>query len=108
MSYDDENKLWYLVGARVRVSDTVYTVRSKSKSFDAQRNIMVDNNNNNKEESFSGYLTDYKSKTKDNKQQKNNGSKEHTKKESKERPKYMDINEAHQKFGHISERECCK
>ena len=39
-----------------------------------------------------------------NKQQKNNGSKEPNKREPKERSKYMDINEAHQKFGHISER----
>ena len=106
MSYDKANELWYLVGARVRVSDTVCTVCSKSKSFDAQCNVMVDNNNNNnnKEESFSGYLTDYKSKTKNNKQHKNSGTKEPIKTEPKDRPKYMEINEAHQKFGHISER----
>ena len=56
MSYDEDNELWYLVGARVRVSDSVYTVRSKTNTSIASRNDEAEVvNNNNKEESFSGY-----------------------------------------------------
>ena len=108
MSYDEDKELWYLLGARVRVSDTVYTICSKSKLFDEQCNTMVDdnnnNNNNNKEESFSGYLTHYKSMSKMSKQLKNSVPKEPNKIGPKGHSKYMDINKAHQKCGHISQR----
>jgi hypothetical protein len=65
----------------------------------------IGSNKNNKEATFSGYLQDYKStstpKATINKkiQQKVN---------NKEKPKvkriYLDINKAHQRFGHMSER----
>jgi CRISPR/Cas system CSM-associated protein Csm2 small subunit len=62
-------------------------------------------NNNNKEETFSGYLQDYKSKpiskaaTNKKAQQK-----VHNKDKSKVKRIYLDIIEAHQKFGQMSER----
>jgi hypothetical protein len=61
-------------------------------------------NNNNKEETFSGYLQDYKPKstykaTTNKKAQ----QKIHNKDKPKVKSIYLDINEAHQMFGHMSE-----
>jgi hypothetical protein len=54
--------------------------------------------NNNKVEVFSGYLKEYKVSTKeDSTSQPKNATR-------RIQPKLMDINEAHQNFGHISER----
>jgi hypothetical protein len=62
-------------------------------------------NNNKKEETFSGYLQDYKSKsTHKATTNKKFQQKVHDKDKPKVKRIYLDINEAHQKFGHMSER----
>ena len=96
MSYDEDNELWYLIGARMKVPATVNAITSKKKTPPASKHKNTKNTKvvkENKEESFSGYLKDYKAPT----------TEEHVK-SVKVRPKLMDINEAHQKFGHISEK----
>jgi hypothetical protein len=54
--------------------------------------------NNSKVEVFSGYLEDYKVSAKED------STPTSQKSTQRVQPRLMDINEAHQKFGHISER----
>jgi hypothetical protein len=121
MNYDDKGELWYFISARVSPTAQVCAVTHGIVSEDEDnveletskatrvspknKKNKIGSSNNNKEETLSGYLQDYKSpstpKATTNKkgQPKVNG---------KEKPKvkriYLEINEAHQKFGHMSER----
>jgi hypothetical protein len=99
MSYHKENELWYLVGQScTKVQAMVNAVQSKSEMTTTSSNIKNKVAKNNKVEAYSGYLKDYKASTKEDQQQ------TAVDKNKKIQPKLMDINEAHQKFGHISER----
>jgi hypothetical protein len=124
MNYDNEGELWYFIGARVSPTAHVCEVTHGTVSEDEdevelemsgatrvsptnKRNKIgsTSSNNNNKEVAFSGYLQGYKTKsthkvTNNKKVQK----KVYNKEKSKVKRIYLDINEAHQKFGHMSER----
>jgi hypothetical protein len=124
MNYDNEGELWCFIEARVSPTAQVYAVTYGTISEDKEeveqetsgasrvsptnrRNKIgsTSSNNKNKEETFSRYLQDYKSKstfkaTTNKKVQQN----VHNKEKTTAKRIYLDINEAHQKFGHMSER----
>jgi hypothetical protein len=124
MNYDNEGELWYFIGARVSPTAQVRAVTHGTVSEDKEeeeqetssasrvsptnkRNKIgsTSSNNNTKEETFSGYLQEYKSKST---YKATTNTKAQQKVDNKDKTKvkriYLDINEAHQKFGHMSER----
>jgi hypothetical protein len=82
----------------LKVLAEINTVTSKSKTTTASGNSKNNVVNNSKVEFFSGYLKDYKVSAKED------STLIPQKTTKKTRHKLMDIDEAHQKFGHISER----
>jgi hypothetical protein len=96
MSYDKDNELWYLIGSCMKVPAELNAVASKSKTTTALGNRKNKVVNNNKVEVFSVYLKDYKVSTKED------PTSQPTSATRRKRPKLVDINEDHQKFGHIS------
>jgi hypothetical protein len=121
MNYEDEGELWYFIGARVSPTAHVGAVthgtvsededKVEQEKSDASRvsptikrnkiDSTSSNNNNNKEDTFSGYLQDYKSKST---YKATTNKKVQQKVHDKDKRIYLDINETHQKFGHMSER----
>jgi hypothetical protein len=120
MNYHDEGELWYFIGARVSPTAQVCAVTHGIVSEEGDVELETSNatrvpptskrnkigsNKNNKEETFSGYLQYYKSTSTP---KATTNKKVQQKLYNKEKPKvkriYLGINEAHQKFGHISER----
>jgi hypothetical protein len=82
----------------LKVPAEINAVTSKSKTTIASGNSKNKVVNNSKVEAFSGYLKDYEVSAKED------STPTSQKSTQRVRPKLMDFNEAHQKFGHISER----
>jgi hypothetical protein len=124
MNYGDEGELWYFIGVCVSPTAQVCAVTHGTVS-EVEDNVEQETSaashvsptnkrnkigstitiNNNKEETLSAYLQDYKS----NSTHKTTTSKKVKPKiYNKEKPKvkkvYLDINDSHQQFGHMSER----
>jgi hypothetical protein len=92
---EDEDEVEQETSSALRISPT--NKRNKIGS--------ASSNNNNKEATFSGYLQDYKPKPPQATTHKKTQQKVYDKEKSKVKRIYLDINEAHQKFGHMSEKD---